>query len=129
MFHIAVATSGFFLFDISCAFYFMDLFFRLQTVLGRFILGLTFIILAVVLANLVIFFAHFSLIFETFTIAESVETVVGRGTSGRNAGYHDYFTGLVLAYKRISQDEGQFRGSERDVVSLVVHGSNALLQS
>ena len=65
--------------------------------------------------------------FESVGISEGIQSVFGRGSAGTHADDHDCL--VVFADEGDSQNEGQLTPSEGDVLCVLVHGSNAYLES
>lgn len=59
----------------------------------------------ILLNNLITLFTELSLIFESVSISESVQTMIWRRTARRNTSDHDDFGDVVLIYKGISKNK------------------------
>ncbi len=78
--------------------------------------------------DLIVFFTQLGLVLQPFGVAKGVETVVCRGTAGRDACDHDDPADLCLGDEGVPEDEGEFGGSEGYVIGLVVHSTDAFLE-
>ena len=79
-----------FFFDVVSALGFVYLLFGIDAAftLG---FGLTLVVSSVVLCDFIALFTHFALVLQALRISEGVETMISRGTSWGNAGYHHDF--------------------------------------
>ena len=94
------APATFLLLDIPGTLYLMHLLLGLNR--SRLWFGLRLVVFPLV--DLVVFFAHFRLVFQPFCVAEGIERVVSWWAAGGDAGDHDYFADLVFAVERITED-------------------------
>ena len=101
-----LCDSAFFFFDVVCALSFMNFILRFEAVF-RLRLSLALVVPTIILANLVILFAHFSLIFESFCVPEGIKAVVGGGAAWRDASNHDNLARLFEINERVSEDESK----------------------
>jgi hypothetical protein len=92
------------------------------------VLFLALVLAVVLFHHLVIHLVELGVVFQTVGITESVQTVVGRGTARGDAGNHDDLGILAFGLEGIAQDQGEFGCSEGNVICLIVHCSDALLQ-